>query len=324
MRVAILDDYQDAVRHLDCFARLADQEVEIWTDHVTDIDLLADRLGDAEALVLIRERTPVGGALLSRLERLKLISMRGSFPHVDVDECTRHRVLMCSEVGHGRPSYATAELTWGLIISAMRNLPDEVAALKRGRWQTTVGTGLRGRTLGVLGYGLIGQVVTGYAQAFGMEVLVWSGEESLALAKREGLATATSQEDLFEMSDVLTVHVGLNQTTRGLIGSRHFALMKPSSLFVNTSRAGLVEKGALEESLRRGRPGKAAVDVYDVEPIQDPSHHLLQLPNIICTPHLGYVEIDGYEKAFGVIFDQILAYEAGSPINVQNPEALSS
>ena len=323
MNVTILADYQDAVRNLDCFKELAGHNVTIWNDHVSDLDVLSERLEDAEALVLIRERTPINAALVDRLEKLRLISLRGSYPHVDVEACTRNGVIVSSAMGPGQTSYSTAELTWALILAALRHVPQEVAALKAGQWQTTIGTGLRGRTLGIFGYGDIGTVVAGYGQAFGMNVLVWGREGSLARAIADGHDTASGQEVLFETSDVLTLHVRLVEQTRGVVTRADLARMKPTALFVNTSRAALVEPGALVEGLRAGRPGMAAVDVYEEEPLVDGTHELLGMPNVVCTPHLGYVEIDAYEQAFRSIFEQILAYDAGTPINVVNPDALT-
>jgi D-3-phosphoglycerate dehydrogenase / 2-oxoglutarate reductase len=289
---------------------------------VTDTDRLAERLKDTEALVLIRERTPIRAPLIERLPKLRLISQRSVYPHIDVDACTRRGVVISSDMSPGQPSYATAELAWALILMAMRNLPQEMAALKAGRWQSTLGTGLRGRTLGVFGYGRIGPVLAGYGAAFGMKVLAWGRENSQTRARADGHEVAASKEDLFERADVLTVHLRMLKETRGIVTRADLARMKPTALFVNTSRADLVEPGALVEALKAGRPGKAAVDVYEQEPMTDASHPLLALPNAVCTPHLGYVERDGYEAAFASIFDQINAFAAGKPVNVVNPESL--
>ena len=322
MNIAILDDYQNAVRHLACFAKLAGHNVTIWNDHTKDVDALAQRLEDTEALVLIRERTPIRTPLIERLPKLKLISQRSVYPHIDVDTCTRRGILVSSDMHPDRPSFATAELTWGLVIAAMRYIPQEVAALKSGLWQSTLGTALRGRTLGIFGYGRIGSVVAGYGKAFGMKVLVWGRTGSLERARADGYAPAASKQALFERSDVLSLHLRFNDATRGSVTSGDLACMKPTALFVNTSRAGLIEPGALVAALKAGRPGMAAIDVYEEEPVLGASHPLLALDNVVCTPHIGYVERDGYESAFGVIFDQILAYATGKPINVVNPEVL--
>jgi D-3-phosphoglycerate dehydrogenase len=322
MKVAILDDYQNVVRTLACFPKLAGHEVTVWKDHTKNTDVLAQRLKDTEALVLIRERTPIRAPLIERLPRLKLISQTSVYPHIDVGACTQRGVLLCSDLHPGEPSYATAELTWCLIISALRSVPQEVAALKSGRWQSTIGYALRGRTLGILGYGRIGAVLARYGKAFEMKVLAWGRDRSAERARADGVEFAASKEALFERSDVLTLHVRLTPETRGLVTAAGLARMKTTALIVNTSRAGLIEPGALVAALERGRPGRAAVDVYEEEPLLDPAHPLLRMNNAVCTPHLGYVERDGYERIFSAIFDQILAFAAGKPINVINPEAL--
>jgi len=323
MKIAILDDYQDVVRRLDCYSKLQGHEVTVWNDHSKDVEVLAQRLKDTEALVLIRERTPVRAPLIERLPKLKLISHHSVYPHIDVEACTRQGVLLCSNLHPGQPSYATAELTWGLIIAAMRNIPQEVAALKAGRWQSTVGHGLRGKTLGVYGYGRIGAVIAGYGKAFGMKVLVWAREASLARARADGYAAARSKEAFFEESDVISLHLRLIAETRGIVSAADLARMKPTALIVNTSRAGLIEAGALEKALQLGRPGLAAVDVFEDEPVLGANHPLLKLDNALCTPHIGYVERAGYERIFGSIFDQIIAYAGGKPVNVINPDALA-
>jgi len=322
MKISILDDYQNVVRTLACFPRLADHEVTVWNDHIKDTDVLAQRLKDTEALVLIRERTPIRLTLIERLPKLKLISQTAVYPHIDVEACTKRGVVVCSDLQRGELWYPTAELAWCLIISAMRSVPQEVAALKSGRWQSTIGYALRGRALGILGYGRIGAVMARYGRAFEMRVLAWGRERSAERARADGVEFAASKEDLFERSDVLTLNVQLTAETRGLVTAADLARMKPTALFVNTSRAGLVEPGALAAALKAGRPGMAAVDVYEEEPMLNPDHPLLKMGNVICTPHLGYVERDAYERIFGVIFEQILAFIAGRPFNVINPEAL--
>lgn len=321
LRIVVLDDYQDVVHTLECFSRLRGHEVEIWNDTVTDVDALADRLAHADVLVLLRERTKVDEALLSRLPNLKLISQNGHVPHIDLAACTRHGVLVCSALTQ-RPSYSTVEFTWGLILAAMRNIPFESAALRAGAWQSTIGLGLRGRTLGIYGFGRLGSMVARIGAAFGMQVLVWGRQGSLERAQAEGFGVASSQEEFFSRSDVMSLHLRLNAETAGLIGPDELALMKPTALLVNTSRAELIKPGALVAALREGRPGKAAVDVFEREPLTDPDDPLLSLPNALCTPHLGYVERDNYEFAFGNAFDQILAFANGTPINVHNPDAL--
>ena len=322
MNVAILDDYHDTLRTLRCFDKLAGHQVTIWNDHLQDVDALAERLADAEALVLIRERTQIRAPLLERLPRLRLISQRSVYPHIDVDACTRLGIVVSSNMHAGTPSYATAELTWALVLAAMRQIPRQSAALKAGRWQIGVGHSLRGKTLGVYGYGRIGGVVAGYGRAFGMDVLVWAREASLARAREDGYAVAESKAAFFEQCDVVSLHMRLVEATRGVVTAADLARMKPTALLVNTSRAGLIGPGALVEALRAGRPGMAAVDVFEQEPLRDPDHPLLAMDNVVCTPHIGYVTRDEYEVQFADIFDQIVAYARGVPINVVNPAAL--
>ena len=322
MKIAVLDDYFDTLRTLPCFAVLAGHEVTVWTDHVQDVDALAERLKDAEALVLIRERTRIEAALLERLPRLRLISQRSVYPHIDIAACTRRGVIVSSNLHSDTPSYAAAELTWGLVLAAMRQIPQQMASLQAGRWQIGVGQSLRGKTLGVFGYGRIGAVIAGYGRAFGMAVQVWSRPASLDRARADGYAASPDKAAFFETSDVVSLHMRLVDATRGIVAADDLARMKPSALIVNTSRAGLIAPGALVDALRAGRPGLAAVDVFEQEPLVDPHDALLTLPNLIATPHIGYVTRDEYELQFTDIFDQIIAYAAGAPINVVNPEAL--
>jgi D-3-phosphoglycerate dehydrogenase / 2-oxoglutarate reductase len=324
MKVAILDDYFDTVRTLDCFAALADHEVTIWNDHTQDVDELADRLAETEGLVLIRERTEIRAALLERLPNLRLISQRSVYPHIDVGACTELGIVVSSDLHQGSASYATAELTWGLIIAGMRRIPQQVASMKAGRWQDGVGRTLRSATLGVYGYGRIGRVVADYGRAFGMHVVVWASEDSRARAEADGDVTvAESREAFFEECDVLTLHMRLVEATKGIVTASDLARMKSTALLVNTSRAGLIGPGQLLEALRQGRPGSAALDVYDDEPLLDPADPLLQMDNVICTPHIGYVTREEWEMQFSDIFEQIVAYDAGAPINVINPEVLT-
>lgn len=323
MKVTILDDYFDTLRHLPCYQKLADHEVTIWNDHVQETGALAERLADSDALVLFRERTRIQADLLERLPGLKLISQRSVYPHVDVEACTANGVLLCSNMQADAPSYAAAELSFGLIIAAMRQIPQQMAALQAGTWQIGVGYTLRGKILGVYSYGRIGAAVAGYGRQFGMQVLVWGGDESCQRARDDGFEVAASREDFFRRCDVVSLHIRLKPATRGIVTAADLALMKPDALIVNTSRSGLIETGALEAALENGRPGMAAVDVYDDEPITDGNHPLLKMPNVICTPHIGFVTRDEFEIQFSDIFDQIVAYAAGEPINMINPEALS-
>jgi len=322
MKVSILDDYFDTLRTLPCFDKLANHDVEIWNDHVQDVDALAARLRDTQALVLIRERTKIRTPLLERLKALKLISQRSVYPHIDIDTCTRLGVIVSSSQHPGTPSYATAEFTWGLVLAAMRQIPQQMTALKAGRWQIGVGTTLRGKTLGIYGYGRIGSVVAGYGRAFGMNVLVWAREAARKQAQADGYTPARSNAEFFEQCDVISLHMRLVEATRHIVTAADLARMKPTALLVNTSRAPLIEPGALVDALRAGRPGMAAVDVYEDEPLRDTGHPLLNMPNVVCTPHLGYVSRDEYEIQFTDIFDQINAYAAGAPVNVVNPEVL--
>ena len=322
MKISILDDYFDTIRTLPCFAMLARHEVEIWNDHVQDDDVLATRLAASDVVVLIRERTKIRAPLLERLPKLRLISQRSVYPHIDIEACTRRGVVVSSSQHAGTPSYAAAELTWALVLAAMREIPQQVAALKAGTWQIGVGRTLRGKTLGIYGYGRIGEVVAGYGKAFGMRVQVWAREPARRKAQQDGYEAARSKEAFFEECDVVSLHMRLVDATRGIVTSADLARMKPTALLVNTSRAGLIESQSLEKALKAGRPGMAAVDVYEEEPVLGGRHPLLAMDNVVCTPHLGYVTRDEYEIQFADIFDQILAYAAGAPINVVNPEVL--
>ena len=322
MKVSVLDDYFDTIRTLDCFAKLRGHDVTIWNDHVQDVEKLAERLKDTEALVLIRERTQIRTPLLERLPRLKLISQRSVFPHIDIDTCTRLGIVVSSSQHADTPSYATAELTWGLVLSSARMIPQQVASLKAGNWQFGVGSTVRGKTLGIYGYGRIGAVVAGYARAFGMKVLVWARGPAMAKARADGYDTAASKAVFFEQCDVISLHMRLVDATRGIVKAEDLARMKPTATLVNTSRAGLVEPGALLNALRAGRPGYAAVDVFEKEPLRDTGDPLLNMDNVVATPHIGYVSRDEYEIQFTDIFDQVVSYAAGTPTNVVNPDVL--
>ena len=275
-----------------------------------------------KSLCSYAERTKIGAALLERLPNLLLISQRSVYPHIDVGACTRLGVILCSNLHSGAPSYAAAELTWGLMLAAARQIPQQMAALKAGTWQIGVGDTLRGTTLGIYGYGRIGRAVAGYGRAFGMNVLVWAREAGLSQANADGYATARSKADFFGTSDVLSLHIRLVEATRGIVTAEDLARMMPTALLVNTSRAPLIEADALVAALRAGRPAMAAVDVFEDEPLRDPSHPLLNMDNVVCTPHIGYVTREEYEVQFSDIFDQILAYAAAKPINVINPDAI--
>lgn len=321
MKVAILDDWFNTLNGLSCFSRLEGHEVTIWNDHVANEDVLAERLNNVDALVLIRERTPITKGLVERLPRLKLISQRGAIPHIDVEACTRQGVAVCSYQGADEPNYSAAELAWALILAAVRDLPRQCASLRSGTWQAGVGKSLRGKTLGIFGYGRIGKLVAGYGQAFGMEVLVWASEASRARAVADGWRVAESKEAFLASSDVLSLHLRLGPLTRGVMAKPDLDLMKPTALLVNTSRSGLVVSGDLHDALVAGRPAMAALDVFDVEPVTDDP--LLDLDNVIATPHIGYVTEEEFDLQFGDVFDQINAFAVGAPINLINVEALS-
>jgi D-3-phosphoglycerate dehydrogenase len=319
LKVHILDDWFDTLRGLPCYEKLASHDVIVWTDHQPDPALLADRVKDAEALVLFRERTKIGADLLGRLPNLKLISQRSVYPHIDVDACTANNVLLCSNMHAGTPSYAAAEHTLALILACYRQIPQQVASIKSGNWQCGVGRTLRGRTLGLYGYGRIAGAVAGYAKALGLNVQWWGSEDGRARAKADGETVAASREAFFATSDIVSVHVRLKPETRGIITADDLAAMQPRAVFVNTSRSGLVTKGALEAEIEKGRIF-AAVDVFDQEPLTDTAHPLMTHPNVLATPHIGYVTEDEFNLQFSDIFDQINAYAEGAPIHMINRE----
>ena len=324
MKISILDDYFDTLRHLPCFKKIAEHDVTIWNDHVQDRGVLAERLKDTEVLVLIRERTQIRADLLERLGNLKIISQRSVYPHIDVDACTRLGIILSSNQHTGTPSFATAELTWGLILAAMRQIPQQMASLKSGNWQMGIGSTLAGRTLGVFGYGRIGRAIANYGRAFGMKILIWASEASRSQAKVDGFDVAKDKAAFFEECDILSLHLRLYDTTRGIVTAEDLARMKPNALLVNTSRAGLIEPNALVKALHAGRPGMAAVDVYENEPQKDINDPLTTMDNVICTPHIGYVTEEEFDVQFSDVFDQIVAYNGGKPIHVINPEVLNS
>jgi D-3-phosphoglycerate dehydrogenase / 2-oxoglutarate reductase len=331
MNIVILDDYQDAVRKLQCASKLADHPAKVFTNTVKGIGQLSVRLRDADVIVLIRERTPISRQLVEKLPRLKLIVQTGKVgSHIDVAACTERGIAVAE--GTGSP-VAPAELTWALVMAATRRLPQYISHLKHGGWQQSglksaamppnfgVGTVLKGKTLGIWGYGKIGQLLAGYGRAFGMQVMVWGREPSRQLAIENGFLAAETREQFFEQSDVLSLHIRLNNETRGIVTAADMALMKPTSLLVNTSRAELIEPDALIAALNRGRPGMAAIDVFESEPILQ-GHALLRLENCICTPHIGYVEQSSYELYFGAAFDNVVNFINGTPTNIVNPGAL--
>lgn len=331
MNIVILDDYQDAVRKLDCASKLDAYQAKVYTNTVKGIGQLSVRLKDADVIVLVRERTHISRALIEKLPRLKLIAQTGKVgAHIDVQACTEKGIAVSEGVGS---PIAPAELTWALIMASMRRLPQYIGNLKHGAWQQSglkagsmppnfgLGSVLRGKTLGIWGYGRIGKLVAGFGSAFGMQVIVWGGQASREKAIEDGYQAATDRESFFTSSDVLSVHLRLSDATRGIVTATDLALMKPTSLFVNTSRAELLEADALIGALNRGRPGLAAIDVFEAEPILQ-GHALLRLENCICTPHIGYVEQESYEMYFGAAFDNVVNYIKGTPSNIINPGAL--
>ncbi|WP_394676534.1 D-2-hydroxyacid dehydrogenase family protein [uncultured Sphingobacterium sp.] len=321
MRITILDDYQDAVRKLDCFKILDGHDVQILKQSYSDPALLAEKLSDTEALVLIRERTRITEYLLSQLPKLKLISQTGKISnHLDLAVCSRFHVAVAESMGS---PVAPAELTWLLIMNALRGLPKALSDMDKGLWQTNIGDCVAGKTIGIWSYGKIGKRIAQYARAFGAQVIVWGSENSREEAVRDGFLAAASKSDFFHFSDVVTLHLRLVPETRGVVKLEDLRSMKPTALFVNTSRAELVEEGALLTALETGVPGMAAVDVYESEPIFDPNYPLLQLPNVLCTPHIGYVEKNGYEQLFRLAFENIVAFSEGDPQHIANPAVLT-
>jgi D-3-phosphoglycerate dehydrogenase len=333
MRITILDDYQDAARKLHCISLLDGHEVKVYNNTVKGLGQLAVRLRDTEALVLIRERTSISRALIEKLPQLKLIAQTGrAGSHVDIEACTARGIAVAQGVGS---PVAPAELTWALIMTAMRRIPQYVANLKHGAWQQSgmkassmppnfgLGSVLHGKTLGIYGYGRIGKLVAGYGKAFGMKVVVWGRESTLERAKADGWDVAPDKATFFQSCDVISLLLKLTEDTRGIVSKADLNLMKPTALIVNTSRAELIESDALVLALNRGRPGLAAIDVFESEPILQ-GHPLLRMENVICTPHIGFVETDSYEMYFRVAFENIVAWVQGQPKNIVNPEVLST
>lgn len=331
MNIVILDDYQDVVRKLRCAEKLDAYPAKVFTNTVKGVGQLSIRLKDADVLVLIRERTPISRQLVEKLPRLKLIAQTGRVgAHIDVPACTERGIAVAEGISS---PVSTAELTWALIMSSMRRIPQYVASLKHGAWQQSglkaasmpvnfgLGMSLKGKTLGIWSYGRIGQIVAGYGRAFGMQVVIWGSEAARARALADGYTPAASRQALFAESDVLSLHLRLGDNNAGCVTLEDLTSMKPTALLVNTSRAELIEGDALLTALNRGRPGMAAVDVFESEPILQ-GHALLRLENCICTPHIGYVELDNYETLFGAAFDNVVSYIKGTPTHIVNPGAL--
>lgn len=321
MKIAIIDDYQDAFRKLECTKKLAGHELVAFTDTEKDPAKLAERIKDAEVLVLTQQRSKLPRAVIEKLPKLKLVSQTGrNANHIDIAACTEKGIVV-SAGGAGNPN-PTAELAWALILAALRRIPQEVRRLQDGQWQGSVGTGLAGKTLGIYAYGRIGSLVAQVGKAFGMRVWCWGREGSTTKAKAAGYEVAASREAFFAESDVISLHLPLNDGTRGIVTAEDLARMKPSALIVNTSRAPIIARDALIAALKAGRPGRAAIDVYEDEPVLNASHPLIGMDNVVCTPHLGYVEEDTYEAYYSAAVEQILAFIAGKPINVANPDVL--
>lgn len=320
MKIAILDDYQHAVKALDCYKILEGQDVLILDNTEQNEAVLAAQLKDVEVLVLIRERTAITNSLLDQLPGLKLISQTGKISnHLDLAACTRHGIAVAE--GTGSP-VAPAELTWALIMNTVRAIPQAIQGMQAGKWQVNIGAVVQGKTIGIWGYGKIGKMIAGYAKAFGARVLVWGSTASRNNAVSDGFAMAATKEEFFSNADIVSLHLRLTAATSGIVTAADLDRMKPSSILINTARAELIEKGALLKCLRKGRPGGAGLDVYEEEPVYDPGFELLKMPNVVCTPHLGYVERNSYELYFGKAFENVVNYINGNPVNIANPEVL--
>jgi D-3-phosphoglycerate dehydrogenase len=315
MKIAVIDDYQDAFRKTRAYPKLKDHEVVVYTDTEKDPAKLAERLKDADAVVLTQQRSPLPRTVIEKLPKLKMISQTGKNAyHIDLAAAKEKGIVVSA--GGGSSPNPTAELTWAIILAGLRRIPDEVQRMKEGQWQGSVGMGLKDKTLGVYAFGRIGSIVAGVGKAFGMKVIVLGREASTAKAREAGFEVAATREAFFESADIVTLHLPLNKDTRGIVTAQDLARMKPTAMIVNTSRSPIIAQGALEEALAKGRPGYAAIDVYDSEPMTDANHPLLKMKNVLCTPHLGYVEERVYEGIYGVAVDQIVAFAEGKPINV--------
>jgi len=323
VRVHILDDWSDTLRGLPGFARMAGHDVTIWTDHAEGPEL-ARRLQGAEAICLFRERTRITDDLLAALPGLRLISGRGAWPHVDVAACTARGVAFCSHKPAEAPNHAAAELTWALILAAMRDLPGQMASARAGRWQAGVGRTLAGRSIGLYGYGRIGGLVARYARAFGCRVIWWGSDAGRARAQAAGETVAESRAAFFAQCDVISLHLRLTPETTGIITAADLAQMGPRAVLVNTARAGLIAPGVLLAALQAGRPGLAALDVFDAEPVTDPADPLLSHPRVIATPHIGFVTEDEFDLQFRDIYDQVNAFASGRPQHLVNPGAVAA
>ena len=320
MKITILDDYQDVVKDLHCFDAIKEYNVQIIHSPEKDVNKLAELLADTEILVLIRERTSISIELLEKLPNLKLISQTGKISnHLNLTNCTNYNVAVAEGIGS---PIAPAELTWNLIMNTVRQLPQAIEGMKNGKWQINIGETISGKTLGIWGYGKIGQRIAQYAKIFGAHVLVWGSENSRNKAIEDGFSAACTKEEFFKKIDIFTTHLRLNQSTRGIIKETDLRLLKDGASFINTARAELVEENALLNVLKSGQNIKVGVDVYENEPIYDSNYELLQFPNVICVPHLGYVEKESYELYFSKAFENVVNYINGHPTNIANPEVL--
>lgn len=320
MKITILDDYQHTIQNLACFSIISDQTPQILHHTEKDPKKLAAQLSDTAILVLTRERTIIDNELLKLLPNLKLISQTGKIAnHLDLAACTKHGVAVAEGIGS---PIAPVELTWALIMNTLRQIPNAIEGMKSGQWQINIGSTVNGKTIGIWGYGKIGQLIAGYARAFGAKVLVWGSEQSRQKAIDNGFESADTKEAFFKNADVITLHLRLNETTAGIVKESDLTLMKPDAVLINTARAELIEKDTLLKCLKQGNPGFAGLDVYENEPIYDKNNEFLTLPNVVCTPHLGYVEKNGYELYFGKAFENVINYIHGKPTNIANPEVL--
>lgn len=320
MKITVLDDYQNIIRELECFETLKNQDVEILNSSERDIKVLAQKLNDTDILVLTRERTEVDAALLSLLPNLKLISQTGKISnHLNLADCTKYKVPVAEGIGS---PIAPAELTWALLMNTVRQIPQAIESMKNGKWQKNIGSTIHGKTIGIWGYGKIGQRIAQYAKVFGAKVLIWGSETSREKAVADGFEKAETKEIFFKTSDIITLHLRLNEKTIEIVKEGDLLSMKENSVLINTARAELIEKGKLLKCLTMGKPTFAGLDVYEEEPIYDKNFALLKLPNVVCTPHLGYVERNGYELYFGKAFENVLNFINGNPTNIANPEVL--
>jgi D-3-phosphoglycerate dehydrogenase len=321
MKITILDDYQNIIKELKCFSLLEGQNVQILHHTEKDVQSLAEKLQDSDVLVLTRERTQISEALLALLPNLKLISQTGKISHhLRLSDCTKYNVAVAEGVGS---PIAPAELTWALLMNTVRQIPQAIESMKNGQWQTTIGSAIYGKTIGIWGYGKIGRKIARYAKAFDAKVLVWGSETSRAKAVQDGYNRADTREDFFSTCDIITLHLRLHEATFGIVKESDLLLMKENSALINTARAELIEKGALLKCLKLGKPAFAGLDVYEEEPVYDRNFELLTLPNVVCTPHIGYVERSSYEMYFGKAFENVINYINGTPTNIANPEVLS-